>query len=65
MLNFRPFETSDVMNIELDYELSGQSRMGLVSHDNIVVTGQCFLEHTPITANARLAELFLGQHHGS
>jgi len=36
MLNFRAFETPDVMNIELDYELSGESRMGLVSHDNIV-----------------------------
>lgn len=36
MLNFRPFETSDVMNIELDYEFSGESRMGLASHNNIV-----------------------------
>lgn len=36
MLNFRAFEKSDVMNIELDYELSGESRVGLTSHPNIV-----------------------------
>lgn len=36
MLNYREFESKDVMNIELDYELSGESRLGLVAHDNIV-----------------------------
>lgn len=36
MLNYRAFEQSDVMNIELDYEFSGESRLGLTSHPNII-----------------------------
>lgn len=58
MLNFRAFETPDVMNIELDYELSGESRMGLVSHDNIV--GYTLLDGDTILAVGGLHMMWFG-----
>lgn len=36
MLNYRPFEKSDVIQIPLDYELDGESRVAMVSHKDIV-----------------------------
>ena len=36
MLNVRQFQESDVHNIELGYEFTPESRVGLCNHDNIV-----------------------------